>query len=128
MGQLLAGVAHELNNPLSVVIGHAAILRSTADTSIAERANRIGQAAERCARIVKNFLALARQRPLEREEVSLNQIVREGVELVAYQLRVDDVAVVLDLADDVPTLWADSPQLHQAVVNLISNAHPARRG
>ena len=127
MGQLLAGVAHELNNPLSVVIGHAAILRNTAEASVAERAGKIAQAAERCARIVKNFLALARQRPLEREPVSLNQIVREGVELVAYQLRVDDVAVVLDLADDVPTLWADSHQLHQVVVNLISNAHHAMR-
>ncbi|MBI4270439.1 MAG: response regulator [Candidatus Rokubacteria bacterium] len=127
MGQLLAGVAHELNNPLSVVIGHAAILRSTADTSIAERANRIGQAAERCARIVKNFLALARQRPLEREEMSLNQIVREAVELVAYQLRVDDVDVVQDLAQDLPLLWADSHQFHQVLVNLVANAHQAMR-
>jgi len=127
MGQLLAGVAHELNNPLSVVIGHAAILRSTADPSVAERAGKIAQAAERCARIVKNFLALARHRPLERQRVSLNQIVREAVELVAYQLRVGDVAVILDLADDLPTLWADPHQLHQVVVNLISNAHHAMR-
>ena len=63
MGALLADIAHELNNPLSIILGHAAILYQTlADTPSAEQAEKIVQAAEKCARIMSNFLALARQR------------------------------------------------------------------
>jgi len=77
---------------------------------------------------VRNFLALARQHPPERRRVRPNQIVREAVELLAYPLRVDNVEVRLELADDLPTLWADPHQLHQVVVNLITNAHHAMHG
>jgi two-component system NtrC family sensor kinase len=129
MGTLLAGVAHELNNPLTVVTGYSSILRQTlGDGPSRERIDRIASAAERCVRIVRNFLALARQHPLERQLVRPNQIVREAVELLAYPLRVDNVEVRLDLADDLPTLWADPHQLHQVVVNLVTNAHHAMHG
>ena len=128
MGQLLAGVAHELNNPLSVVMGQAALLRqSVRNKRQMERAEKIVQSAERCARIVNNFLALARQRPPERHPVRVNQVVREAVELLAYPLRVDSVEVVWELAEEVPVLWADTHQLHQVVVNLVANAHQAMR-
>src|SRR5262249_11211925 len=94
---------------------------------LAVQAENISQAAERCARIVKNFLALAQQRPPERQEVLLNQIVRESMELLAYQLRVDNVEVEMDLPDAIPPLWADADQLHQVVINLIAHAHQALR-
>jgi nitrogen fixation negative regulator NifL len=126
MGTLLAGVAHELNNPLTVVTGYSGILRrALGDGPLAERVDKIAIAAHRCVRIVQNFLALARHYPPERQQVRLNQIVREAVELLAYPLRVDNVEVRLDLADDLPVLWADSHQLHQVMVNLITNAHQA---
>lgn len=126
MGTLLAGVAHELNNPLTVVTGYSGILRrALGDGPLAERVDKIAIAAHRCVRIVQNFLALARHYPPERQQVRLNQLVREAVELLAYPLRVDNVDVRLDLADDVPALWADSHQLHQVIVNLITNAHHA---
>jgi len=126
MGQLLAGVAHELNNPLSVVMGQAALLRqSVRSKRQMERAEKIVQAAERCARIVNNFLALARQRAPERHPVQVNQVAREAVELLAYPLRVDSVEVVWALAEEVPVLWADTHQLQQVVVNLVANAHQA---
>ena len=129
MGTLLAGVAHELNNPLTVVSGYSSILRQTlAEGPSRERIDRIASAAERCVRIVRNFLALARQHPPERQRVKPNQIIREAVELLAYPLRVDNVEVRLELAEDLPTLWADPHQLHQVVVNLVTNAHQAMHG
>jgi two-component system NtrC family sensor kinase len=128
MSALLAGVAHELNNPLAVVVGRAALLgQQLAGTPLEAPAGKLAQAAERCARIVKNFLALARQHPPERQAVHLNQVVQEALELMAYALRVDNVEVVLDLSPELPALWADPHQLHQVVVNLISNAHHAMR-
>lgn len=128
MGQLLAGVAHELNNPLSIVMGQAALLhQSMRNKRQADRAVKIVQAAERCGRIVNNFLALARQRPPERQRVQLNTVVREAVELLAYPLRVDSVEVMFALAPGVPMLRADPHQLHQVVVNLVANAHQAMR-
>jgi len=128
MGALLAGVAHELNNPLAVVIGQTALLSHSApDDRVRQRAQKIAGAAERCARIVKNFLALARQRPEQRERAELNRVVSEALELVAYPLRLDDVQVALALDPELPALWADPSQLHQALVNLVTNAHHALR-
>jgi signal transduction histidine kinase len=129
MGQLLAGVAHELNNPLAVVMGRTALLHENLQGGpLHSQVEKLARAAERCVRIVRNFLALARHRPPEREGVSLNQVVREAVELLAYPLRVDNVEVMLHLADEIPILWADRHQLHQVVVNLITNAHHAMQG
>ena len=76
---------------------------------------------------MKNFLALARQYPPERTSVSLNQIVRDALEVLAYPLRVDNVEVTTELAEDVPLLAADGHQLQQVVVNLVTNAHQAMR-
>jgi two-component system NtrC family sensor kinase len=129
MGQLLAGVAHELNNPLTVIQGQTLLLaRTCADPAVQQRAEKIGQAGDRCARIVKNFLALARQRPPERRPVGINSLINETVELLAYSLRVDNVQVVTELAADCPLIWADPHQVQQVIVNLLSNANDAMRG
>jgi signal transduction histidine kinase/sensor domain CHASE-containing protein/ActR/RegA family two-component response regulator len=128
MGSLLASVAHELNNPLSVVTMQADLLRDeTPDQAGAERVRLISQSAERCVRIVQNFLALARQTPPQRTGVELNVVVQEAMELLTYALQVDDIDIQLHLEDDLPPLWADPHQLHQVVVNLVTNAHQALR-
>jgi signal transduction histidine kinase len=128
MGSLLAGVAHELNNPLAVVLGQTHLLReSVQEPRIAAGVEKIMTGAERCVRIVRNFLALARQETPERTQVGLNGVVEDSVELLAYELRNDNVEVVLRLADDLPILWADGHQLQQVLVNMITNAHHAVR-
>jgi PAS domain S-box-containing protein len=128
MGSLLAGVAHELNNPLAIVLGQAELLgRDAHDGAMLRRTESLKHAAERCARIVRNFLSLARQRPPERQRVCLNQIVREAIELLAYGLRVDNVEIVLELDSTTPFIWADPHQLHQVLINLLTNAHYAVR-
>src|SRR2546427_8368769 len=92
MGSLLAGVAHELNNPLAVVMAHAHMLREGVEGSaVIPRGEKIAAAAERCARIVRNFLALARQRPPERADVHLGSVIQEALEMLAYELRTDSV-------------------------------------
>lgn len=127
MGTLLAGVAHELNNPLSVIIGRAALLREALGEPHKQKLDMVCEAGKRCARIVKNFLTLARRNPPERQNLFLNQLIQEAVELLAYQLRVDTIEIVLDLDNDLPLFSADPGQLHQVVVNLVTNAHDAMR-
>ena len=126
MGNLLAGVAHELNSPLSVILGHVALFAASAsDDGTRARAQDIGRAAERCVRIVRSFLTMARRHPPERGHVSVNQILKDAVELLAYELRVANIEVHLDLPDDLPRVWADGHQLQQVAVNLIANAKQA---
>jgi CheY-like chemotaxis protein len=110
-----------------VVLGQAALLASTPEAKRADRVRKISVAADRCARIVKNFLALARQHPPERSRVALNRIARESVELLAYGLRVDNVEVALALDEGLPPVLGDPHQLQQVLINLITNAHHALR-
>ena len=128
MGQLLAGVAHELNNPLSAIVGYTQLMLMRIDSGpMAEQLDRVAQSAERCTRIVKNFLSLARRHLPQRQRVRLNALVEEAVELLAYPFRIDNVEVTCRLGKDLPQMWADPHQLQQVLVNLLTNAHHAMR-
>jgi two-component system NtrC family sensor kinase len=123
MGSLLAGVAHELNNPLAILMGRATLLEGKShDPDLRADAQRIREAAERCGRIVRTFLNMARNQRGEHRPVQLNDMVRGAADLLAYSLRTNGVEVVFELAPDLPEILADGDQIGQVVLNLLVNA------
>ncbi|HEX8261922.1 MAG TPA: PAS domain-containing protein [Allosphingosinicella sp.] len=126
LGSLLAGVSHELNNPLAAIVGQAEMLEEDSQGTIFEaRAKKISAAAARCARIVQTFLAMARQKEAQRSLIDLNELVASSLEITEYGLRTAGIAVRVTLGTLLPKVVGDRDQLHQVLVNLIVNAQQA---
>lgn len=126
VGQFVAGVAHELNNPLTSVIGFSELLESTStDPKQKERLGHIARNAVRCHKIVHSLLGFSRQHEPERKRVRLDRVADAVLEIVAYDMRVNNVAITRDYAPDLPALTGDSHQLQQVVLNIVSNARQA---
>jgi two-component system NtrC family sensor kinase len=129
IASLLAGVAHEINNPLAVVAAQSLLLAEEAEgTPLAERAEKVRRAAERCGRIVASLLASARQRPPKREKVELRAAVATGLDLTAEVAREAGIDVALDIPPDLPSIRGDADQLAHLVGNLVGNARAALAG
>jgi signal transduction histidine kinase len=126
VGQFVAGVAHELNNPLTSVIGFSELLEATStDPKQRDQINHIYRNAIRCHKIVHSLLGFSRQHEPERKLVRLNEVADAVLEIVAYDMRVNNVTLVREYAPALPQLLGDSHQLQQVVLNIVSNARQA---
>jgi signal transduction histidine kinase/CheY-like chemotaxis protein len=126
LGQMVTGVAHELSNPLTSILGYAQrlFLRSQAEGQ-SDEIRQIFEEAERASAIVRQLLMNARESRPERRRVSLNQLVLRTVDLQKISLAAEKVNVELDLDEALPFLIGDTGQMQQVLMNLIGNARQA---
>jgi signal transduction histidine kinase len=123
IGELAAGVAHEINNPLTGIIGFSeSLLRKSTDEKISRDLKNINSEARRMAKVVGNLLTFARQRELKRQHADVNDILQSSLELRAYELKTSNIAVVTKLTPNLPKIMVDFPQIQEVFLNIILNA------
>lgn len=124
VGRLSAGVAHEINNPLTTILTTAILIQEDLkpEDPIYEELSTIANEALRCRKIVTNLLDFARQTQPDKKRYQLNDIVAACISLTQKQAAFKDVAVTHDLSDDLPQTLLDKGQIEQALINLIINA------
>jgi len=128
IGELAAGVAHQLNNPLTGVLGFSQrLLRKTTDQKTNQDLRKIYGEAERAAKIVQNLLTFARRREPKKEYSEVNNIVQSALELRAYELKTSNIEVITNLALSLPKIMLDFHQIQEVFLNIILNAEQAMR-
>jgi two-component system NtrC family sensor kinase len=127
VGELAAGVAHELNNPLTAVQAFAQLLvsRDDLDESVKKDLETIYREAQRATKITGNLLSFARRHKPEKKLVSINMIMEESLELHAYRMKLNNIEVNKNLDAKLPMTMADPHQIQQVFVNIITNAEQA---
>jgi two-component system, NtrC family, sensor kinase len=127
IGELISGIAHELNNPLTGVMGYSQLLqlRKDLDDRAKESLLKINNLALRCQKIVQNLLSFARKQKPERKFSDINEILEKTVELRIYELQVNNIEVSRELDRNLPKTIADAHQLQQVFLNVLTNAEQA---
>ncbi len=127
VGRLAAGVAHEINNPLTGILTYASFLskRAVTDPDTKQDLEVIVRETKRCRDIVKGLLDFSRQTPPNRRPTDVNAMVRRAVSVVMNQLSMNHVALTLDLEENLPSILADGNQLQQVLMNLLINSADA---
>jgi two-component system NtrC family sensor kinase len=126
IGEFVAGVAHELNNPLAAVVGFSELLKSSPpDANHTHYCDIIFKSALRCKKIVQSLLSFARHDKPKRELVSINSLIESVLDLIRYSLRTSNIEVKTQLGPDLPPVLADPNQIQQVLLNLLTNAQQA---
>lgn len=127
VGELAAGIAHELNNPLTAVQGFAELLiqREDLDETTRSDIENIYRQAQRAIKTTSNLLSFARRHKPEKSLISLNDAIEKSLELHAYRMKVNNIAVSMELAPDLPNIMADYHQMQQVFLNIVTNAEHA---
>ena len=130
IGELSAGVAHEVNNPLGMILGYTQLLLRTEpeDTQNFNDLKIIEKHARNCKTIVEDLLKFARSSETQKQVLNVNDLLREVVTVVEHQFKLDNVTIDTKLDDSIPTLYADGEKLKQVFMNLVMNAKQATEG
>ena len=127
LGEMAAGVAHEINNPINGLINYAQILvnKSSANSFVCDLGKRMIKEGDRIARIVEGLLSFARRKKEEKTLVAVEDILSDSLALTDAQMRKDNIIVKTDIAANLPHILADANEIEQVFVNIISNARYA---
>jgi two-component system NtrC family sensor kinase len=124
VGQLISGVAHELNNPLTAILGYSQLLQNNPEVGpkAGEYTEKLLRQTQRTHRIVQNLLSFARQSKLQRHIVDINRVIEDTITLREYDLKLNNVVVIRDLEARLPSTTGDPHQLQQVFLNILNNA------